>query len=120
MIKPIAVSSLVFLLFVSQAEAKSLKCTCDRLAKSWVIEQGRIVMHSEGHTQGVRQIASELNEIRSFRTQLTSQGVSRIINHNGLKYSIHVNNLNSPSELDDYVAIKNGEGHEVVYPLNCK
>lgn len=112
------IATLTLLLASQGAFAKPLKCSNDRIAKSWLIDQGRIIM--QGDTSGSRDVASSLNEIRSFRTQLTSEGISRVINHKGMKYSIHVNNVKAPSELDDYVAIKNNEGHEVIYPLNCQ
>lgn len=112
------IASLALLLASQNVLAKPLNCSNDRIAKSWLIDQGRIIM--QGETKGSRDVASSLNEIRSFRTQLTSEGVSRVIIHNGMKYSIHVNNIKAPSELDDYVAIKNSDGHEVIYPLNCQ
>lgn len=101
-------------------QAKSVECSNDRLAKKWIIDERRIVLQDNFQGDQVKRgLASLSGEIRSFRTQLTADGVSKVIQHEGLKYSIHIKNIHSPSEIEDYVAIKNNEGHEIIYPLSC-
>lgn len=66
-----------------------------------------------------RNLAST-TQIQQVRTRLTPSGFTKIVNHNNKRHTIHINDTQSFSQLSDYIVIRNMEGHEITYPLNCE
>lgn len=54
------------------------------------------------------------------RTKLNGPAITKIFFVSGEKHTIHLNNKNSFSELEDFVNIRSRKGHEMTFPLNCK
>lgn len=63
-----------------------------------------------------REIASEI----SVRTRLRGNGFSKFFYLAGKKYTIHIEDQNNFSDIDDYMVIKSSNGHEITYPLECQ
>lgn len=62
-----------------------------------------------------------LSSLTPIRTSFTaSGGLTKVIQTSGLEYRIEIKNLSELSEMDDYIAIRDNQGHEVTYPLQCK
>ena len=65
-----------------------------------------------------RSVAS--SAINQVRTRLTATGFTKTLERNGKRHTIHINNGNNFSQFDDYIVIRNSEGHEITYPLECE
>ena len=55
----------------------------------------------------------------STRTRFTMKGFKKFFKYENKRYYIHIEDKSGFSEVDDFVVIQNGEGHEITYPLNC-
>lgn len=62
---------------------------------------------------------SPVSEQRA-RTRKRGNLLEKILYVNGNKHLVHIENVNSFSFLDDYLTIRNLQGHEITYPLECK
>jgi hypothetical protein len=47
-------------------------------------------------------------------------GFSKFFYVSGKKYTIHIDDKDNFSDIDDYMIIKSSNGHEITYPLNCQ
>lgn len=82
----------------------------------------KLQKNSSGFT--VKILTSESNRliasVRPERTKYHSNGLTKYIKFEGKNYTLHIENWNKFSEVDDYVAIRSAQGHEITYPLNCE
>ena len=90
------------------------ECSAANGAKVIKIYQSTMAF-SNGYERG-RAIASAL----PTRTQKTISGFTKFTNFEGLNYKLHIENIDSLSDVDDYLTIKNQNGHEMTYPITCK
>lgn len=67
-------------------------------------------------SDGGRKISSE-SEVHSIRR---GKGVTKITQRNGVKYKIHIADLNNPTAVDDFLSMTSPKGHEITYPLICE
>lgn len=56
----------------------------------------------------------------STRTRFTMKGFKKFFKFENKRYYIHIEDKKGFSEVDDFVVIQNGEGHEITYPLSCE
>lgn len=89
----------------------SISCYSDRLNTEFKISKQAISIVAEDG----RSIASV-----SARTKHLSQGFNKILNHENKKVTLHIQNKRSFSQVDDYITLRNQQGHEVTYPLECE
>ncbi len=99
---------------VAPSNAKMV-CHTPRLDKAFVVGATQVTFLDETQAEADRQLAS----IDGIRTKITGNGFTKIMNFEGQKHTIHVNDVNSPSQVNDYLVIKSREGHELTYPLDC-
>ena len=85
-------------------------CSSERLNKEIVIDGTQVTFNSEWN---------EGRAIASVRTRFVGQGFTKVLNLDGHKYKIHVEDVGRFSEVDDYIAIRSPQGHEITYPLSC-
>jgi len=94
------------------------ECQSDRVSKSFSISEASVVTLNEIQKDESRGLASVFQI--PAHTRVNGKSVTKIMNHEGLQYTIHLSDFNSPSDFNDTVSIKNERGHEITYPLNCK
>lgn len=112
-LKPLLVTLALISITTVRADFKQLKCSTTSGSKIIKVYKTKMAF-STGYDSG-REIASAINT----RTQKTVSGFTKYTQHEGLRYSLHVENTDSPSELSDYLTIKNNSGHEITYPVTC-
>lgn len=82
--------------------------------KSFHIEDDRVVFNKENADTG-RSISS----VEMVRTEKRHKGFDKILNLQGNKHRIHIENPAELSEVSDYIVITSPKGHEMTYPLSC-
>lgn len=85
----------------------ALKISPDHIS---FIERNRGVNH--------RSIAS--TKINAVRTQFIGNGYRKTLHFENKRHTISIKDFNDLNEIDNYIVIKNNEGHEITYPLNCE
>lgn len=96
----------------------AITCSTAFGEKSFTIEDGRISFHKEDDAGVARSISSVSGD--SVRTHKKHLGFTKTLYIDGNKHRINVRNVNSFSEVDDYLSITSPKGHEMTYPLNCQ
>jgi len=99
---------------LSPSSAKMI-CHTPRLDKAFVVGATQVTFLDETQQEADRNLAS----IEGIRTKISGSGFTKIMNFEGQKHTIHVDDVNSPSQVNDYLVIKSREGHELTYPLDC-
>lgn len=99
------------------AATPSIKCETAFGEKTFTIDDSRVSFHKEDEAGVSRSISSVQGE--SVRTHKKHQGFSKTLYIDGNKHRINVKNVNSFSEVDDYLSITSPKGHEMTYPLTC-
>ena len=99
------------------AAVPTIKCETAFGEKSFTIEDTRVSFHKEDESGVSRSISSIQGE--SVRTHVKHQGFTKTLYIDGNKHRINVKNVNSFSEVDDYLSITSPKGHEMTYPLTC-
>jgi len=101
--------------FGNPAKAESvIVCETAYGEKSFHIEDERVVFSRDNQDQG-RSISS----IEMVRTEKRHNGFDKILQMNGNKHRIHIENPGHFSEVSDYMVITSPKGHEMTYPLSC-
>ncbi len=106
----------IFFLFLSTQVLASITCTTPRESKVLVIKKTGVSLSSPYFDKINRGLASS----SSVRTKLTAKGFTKVIFIEGDKHTIHVENKNQFSEVNDYLVIRSKVGHEMTYPLTCQ
>lgn len=101
----------------AKAAIPSIKCETAFGEKIFTIEDSRVSFQKEDESGVSRSISSVQGE--SVRTHVKHQGFSKTLYIDGNKHRINVKNVNSFSEVDDYLSITSPKGHEMTYPLTC-
>lgn len=63
-----------------------------------------------------RKLASSYN----VKTTLVGNGIIKNTFIEGKQFIIGIKDQENPSDLSDYLIIRNKEGHEIMYPITCK
>lgn len=91
---------------------KEIKCQTNRMNKGIKITQSGINFYEQDFG---REVASAPS-----RELAMSEGtITRSFNFEGHKYTLHVENVESFSDMDDYLTISDQKGHEILYPVTC-
>lgn len=112
--KAIQFTLLTILFFIQAKSFASITCHTPRLSKAFQINSTSVAFYQNDVAHS-REIASTI----PARTRFTGQGFTKVIINGGNKYTLHIENKNSFSEVDDYLTIKNDKGHEMTYPITC-
>lgn len=99
----------------AHASEQNIVCETAYGEKSFHIEDERVVFNKE-HADTGRAISS----IEMVRTEKRHKGFDKILNMNGNKHRIHIENPASFSDVHDYMVITSPKGHEMTYPLSCR
>ena len=92
----------------------SVVCHTPRMNKIFEVADHKVTFFSEFESDAKREIAS-LNS----RNKPEQKGLTKIVDFENQKHTIHIADLNNFSDVEDYIIIKSKEGHEVTYPLTC-
>lgn len=105
--------ALISALMVSQIFA-GVVCHTPRMSKVFNIEQNKVSVYQNDVRNG-REIASS----NQARTLYTSNGFTKVLEHMGHKVTLHIENAKQFSDVNDYLVIRDTQGHEITYPLTC-
>ncbi len=95
---------------------KEYTCFTPRYSRAFVVKKNTIAFFDPYSQIKSRGIASAI----PVRTRYAKKGFTKILFISGTKHTIHINNVNAPNELDDYLIMRGKKGHEVTYPINCQ
>jgi hypothetical protein len=98
-----------------QVSSASIVCHTPRLNKIFELKDNNsITFFHENDSSAKREIASMVS-----RSKITDTGITKIVNFENQKHTIHINDMKKFSDADDYIIIKARSGHETTYPLTC-
>ena len=108
---------LLAVITTTQIAAANVVCHTPRLNKIFEVkaDNNNVTFFQENDSSAKREIASLV-----ARTKNSDMGVTKIVNFENQKHTIHINNMNNFSDADDYIIIKAKSGHETTYPLICE
>lgn len=97
---------------LAMATSSVIKCHSPRLNKSFVINGTLVEVQQQ----------SSGRSLASLRAATRGSGGSmeKMMNMDGHKVIIHLENMDRPNPIDDYVILRNAKGHEITYPIECQ
>jgi len=105
------ITALTIISFSSNA---SIVCHTPRSNKIFEIKDTKITFFNEFDNATKRELAS-----LTSRSKSTEKGMTKIVNFENQKHTIHITDTANFSDSEDYIVIKAKSGHEVTYPLIC-
>ncbi len=93
----------------------SIVCHTPRSNKVFEIKDTRVTFFNEFDSAAKRELASVV-----ARSKSNDLGVTKIVEFENQKHTIHIADAAHFSDVDDYIVIKAKSGHEVTYPLSCE
>ncbi len=97
--------------------ADAIKCYVPRMNTTIAIDNQKIVFLKPSEHNVERKIASITAD--NVRSSDIYKSINKHLTHQGLAYSIHIADSANFSEVDDYISIKNKDGHQITYPITC-
>lgn len=98
---------------MANAATSSIECNVPRIDKIIKISGEKVSIHK------IDEITRKIASVSMIRSQKSMTGITKIMSHQGHKYTIHINDTKNFSEVDDFVSIRSKKGHEITYPLIC-
>lgn len=93
----------------------SIVCHTPRSNKIFEIKETRVTFFKEFDLSAKRELASIVS-----RSASNEKGMTKIVNFENQKHTIHIADASHFSDAEDYIIIKAKSGHEVTYPLSCE
>lgn len=93
----------------------SILCHTPRSNKVFEIKNTKITFFNEFDTAAKRELASVVS-----RTRSSESGITKVVNFENQKHTIHIADSAHFSDVNDYIVIKAKSGHEITYPLSCE
>jgi hypothetical protein len=111
--KSLVLTFLTLLAFNTEA---SILFHTPRMNKIFEVSDKKITFFNEfdSHTNK-RELASIVS-----RSKTSDTGMTKIVDFENQKHTIHISDMQSFSDVNDYIIIKSRTGHEVTYPLTCE
>ena len=103
-----------FTLLTFNTEA-SIVCHTPRMNKIFEVSDKKVTFFNEFDNQTKRELASVVS-----RSKSTSKGMTKIVDFENHKHTIHITDMNNFSDVNDYIIVKSRQGHEVTYPISCE
>jgi hypothetical protein len=100
---------------MSFGASASIVCHTPRSNKIFEINDRKVTFFNEFDVSAKRELASIVS-----RSKLTEKGMTKIVEFENQKHTIHISDAAHFSDVDDYIVIKAKSGHEVTYPLSCE
>lgn len=92
-----------------------IECHTPRMTKTFQIANNNVTFYQNDESETRRNIAS----VNQIRTKRETTGFTKFLKFEGHKYTIHIQDLEKFSEVDDYILVRSKAGHEMTYPLTC-
>ncbi|MDO9182875.1 MAG: hypothetical protein Q7U04_10730 [Bacteriovorax sp.] len=93
----------------------SIVCHTPRSNKVFEIKNTKVTFFNESDKSAKRELASVISRSRS-----TESGITKIVDFENQKHTIHIGDESHFSDAEDYIIIQAKSGHEVTYPLSCE
>ncbi len=106
---------LVISMIISTNAFSAIVCHTPRLNKIFEIKDNKVTFYKEWEQNPQRVIASI-----DSRSKNVPSGITKILDLDNHKHTIHIENVNQFNDSNDYIIIKAKTGHEVIYPLSCQ
>ncbi len=100
---------------ITTASEANIICHTPSSNKIFEIKDSKITFFNEFDKDAKRELASVY-----ARTKLSKKGTTKIVDFENKKHTIHIQDINHFSDMEDYMIIKAKSGHEVIYPLSCQ
>jgi len=100
---------------ISATTQASIICHTPRSNKVFEIKENKVTFFSEFDTTANRELASVVS-----KTKVSLNGMTKIVNFENQKHTIHIADSSHFSDVEDYIVIKAKSGHEMTYPLSCE
>ncbi len=110
--KALFITIIAVMSFNTQA---SIVCHTPRSNKIFEIKDTKVTFFNEFDMSAKRELASVIS-----RTKSSEKGITKIVNFENQKHTIHIENASNFSDTEDYIIIKAKSGHEMTYPLSCQ
>lgn len=110
--KALFMTTLILMSFNTEA---SILCHTPRMNKVFEVSDKKVTFFNEFDTKAKRELASAPS-----RTKNNAKGVTKFVDFENQKHTIHINDMEKFSDVDDYIIIKARTGHEVTYPITCE
>ena len=104
-----------FLTLLAFNTEANILCHTPRMNKVFEVSDKKIIFFNEFDSHAKRELASV-----SSRSKSANTGLTKIVNFENQKHTIHISDMNNFSDLNDYIIIRARTGHEVIYPLTCE
>lgn len=106
---------LLFIAMITVDAQASILCRTPRSNKIFEIKDAKVTFFNEFDTAAKRELASVAS-----RNRTNDKGITKIVEFENQKHTIHIADASNFSDVDDYIIIKAKSGHEVTYPLSCE
>lgn len=106
---------MTFLALLTFSTSASVLCHTPRMNKIFEVSDKKVTFFNEFDSKAKRELASVASRSKSI-----DMGVTKVVEFENQKHTIHIANMNSFSDVNDYIIIKSRTGHEVTYPLSCE
>jgi hypothetical protein len=110
--KSFVITFITLLAFNTEA---SVLCHTPRMNKIFEVSDSKVTFFNEFDSHAKRELAS-----LTSRTKLDSAGVTKIVEFENQKHTIHITDMNNFSDVNDYIIVRSRAGHEVTYPITCE
>ena len=110
--KTLLITILAIISFNTEA---SILCHTPRMNKVFEVNDKKVVFFNEFDTKAKRELASTPS-----RTKSSEKGITKYVDFENQKHTIHINDMENFSDVNDYIIIKARTGHEVTYPITCE
>ncbi len=106
----------IFILAMITVNAQaSILCHTPRSNKIFEIKDAKVTFFNEFDTTAHRELASVVS-----RNRTNDKGLTKVVEFENQKHTIHIADAAHFSDVDDYIIIKAKSGHEVTYPISCE
>ncbi len=105
----------LLMIIASFSSEASILCHTPRMNKIFEVADKKITFFNEFDQTARREIASV-----SSRSKPEIKGVTKIVDFENHKHTIHISDVDNFSDVEDYIIIKSNTGHEVTYPITCQ
>ena len=103
-----------FLALLSFNTEASIVCHTPRMNKIFEVSDKKVTFFSEFDSHAKRELASVTS-----RSKSSAGGITKFVDFEQQKHIIHISDMNSFSDVNDYIIVKSKQGHEVTYPITC-
>ena len=72
------------------------------------------------HTKPQDRSIASFKGNKNIRTKFIGSSLTKVLNQDGYKHTIHIQDIHNFNSFDDYMSIQSPKGHIMTFPLECK